>query len=103
MKEGNYQPVPVDDAKRIAERYQKTHVVIVSYDETINVMHVTTYGLRDQRDKQNAANIGEFIANQLGADLSLGMRFQDFGANALRAAEARGYAKAMIEMGVELP
>ncbi len=71
MKEGNYQPVPVDDAKRIAERYQKTHVVIVSYDETINVMHVTTYGLRDQRDKQNAANIGDVYRKPAWSGLEL--------------------------------
>ena len=65
--EPEHLPIPVNTAQNIAETYNKTHVVIVGYDERINMFHRTTFGLRDDRDKQNAAAMGEHIMKALGA------------------------------------
>jgi hypothetical protein len=63
----DYKPVPVDAARRIANLYEKDLALIVTWDRTHNLTHVTTYG-RTVELKEVAASAGERIAKMLGLD-----------------------------------
>ena len=72
-----YQPVPVEAAKLIARRYDKSIVVILAYDAEHRVTHTTTYG-ESEKDKIYAAAGGDRCAEALGCDLQLKTTFEDF-------------------------
>jgi hypothetical protein len=60
----DYQPITVDAAREIAERFGKRIVVIVGWDGGTGQTHITTYGER-AADKPWAAQAGEVIAQAL--------------------------------------
>lgn len=72
-----YQPVPVNVAKQIAESFQKSQVVILSYDQEHNLTHTTTYGVA-AFDKEQAAAIGELVTKAIGCDMSKRVNYEDF-------------------------
>lgn len=72
-----YVEVPVTAAKAIAERYQKSQVVILAWDPVHKLTHTTTYGV-EAFDKENAAAAGEICTAAIGADLSKRQTFEDF-------------------------
>lgn len=60
-----YQPIPTAVAKQIAERYNKSIVIICAFDPEHGMLHTTTYGASEQ-DKALAADGGEIAAKALG-------------------------------------
>jgi len=56
-----YRPVPVNVAREISERFEKSMVVIGTYDSKHDMLHTTTYGV-EPKDKENAADWGELFA-----------------------------------------
>jgi hypothetical protein len=59
-----YQPVPVQVARKIAAVYAKQCVVIACYDERYQKTHVTTYG-QEPHHKEMAANAGDEVGRVL--------------------------------------
>lgn len=82
-----YRPIPVDEARAIADRYRKRMVVILAYDGAHEKTHVTTYGVAAE-DKVNAAAVGDRCAAVVGADLAQKQSHEDF-----RAIEASQWAE----------
>jgi voltage-gated potassium channel Kch len=72
-----YTPVPVQAAREIAEKYEKSHVIINTWDSVHGLLHTTTYGVTEQQ-KHQAAIGGEKAAIALGADLGKADKFEDF-------------------------
>ena len=72
-----YLPIPVNTAREISERYQKSMVVILAYDPEHQKTHTTTYGV-SAFEKENAAACGELCALTLGGDLSKKQTHEDF-------------------------
>lgn len=70
--------VPVKVARGIAIESDLTHVVVIGFDERENMFQTATFGLRDDRDKVNAAAMGEYLTKILGGDLAQGKTFEDF-------------------------
>lgn len=77
MSTTKYQPVPVETAKSIATEFNKSMVVILSYDAASGQTHTTTYGV-SAVDKENAAAAGEKATAAIGSDLSRRVVFEDF-------------------------
>lgn len=75
-----YLPVPVDVAREISNRFEKSIVVIISFDEAHQLTHTTTYGKR-AADKIVAAEWGEKFTEASGADLSSKTNYEDFRAD----------------------
>lgn len=69
--------IPVEEAKRIAEKFGKTHVVITAYDRREQMTYTATYGVEAQ-DKVEAARMGEIFAGAAGCDLSKSTMYEDF-------------------------
>ena len=57
----SYQPVPVDVAAQIAERFSKDIAIILTWDGLHNLVHTTTWG-HSANDKLVAADAGETVA-----------------------------------------
>lgn len=74
---GEYIPIPVDVARKIADVFDKDMVIIVSWDSAFRVTHCTTYG-RSARCKAAAAAAGEEFMKHLGCDLARSEYFEDF-------------------------
>ncbi len=72
-----YLQVPVSVARDIAERFSKSQVVILCYDADHEMTHTTTFG-RSAFDKENAAAVGEKLAQAVGGDLGRKQVFEDF-------------------------
>lgn len=53
-----YKPVPVAEAVRIADQFDKLCVVILAYDQAHGLTHCTSYG-KSAEAKQWAAGVGE--------------------------------------------
>jgi hypothetical protein len=70
-------PIPVQEAKGIASRYEKDQVLIVAWDAESNLTHVVTYG-RLPEHKVQAAKAGEWIARELGLDRARQQTYEDF-------------------------
>jgi hypothetical protein len=60
-----YKNIPIAAAKRIAKDYDKDQVIIVTWDNTHSMMHVTTYG-KSINDCEQAAQGGNFVRKALG-------------------------------------
>jgi hypothetical protein len=58
---GDYVPVPIEVAKRIAADFAKHQVVIWTYDAAHRTQHVTTYGGPSLGDSIRAAEAGNAI------------------------------------------
>lgn len=63
-KEG-YKQVPVEVGMNVCHNFDKDQAIIVSVDKAHDKLHFTTYG-RSTLDKIEAANAGDWIAEQLG-------------------------------------
>lgn len=76
MTPATYRPIPVAEARRIAQRFGKDLVVIFAYEEGNNISHTTTFGA-SLPYKHIAADLGEQFASIAGASNER-IRFQDF-------------------------
>jgi hypothetical protein len=77
MTTKEYMPVPVADARWIAEQYAKSIVIILAWDREHGALHTTTYGASAE-DKVCAAHGGEIATAALGCDLSKARDYEDF-------------------------
>jgi hypothetical protein len=57
---------PIRVAKLISGESDLTHVIVVGFDERDNTFQCATFGARDERDKFNAAAMGEHVMAFLG-------------------------------------
>lgn len=73
----DYKPVPVEAARKIAVKFDKSMVVILAYDPAHQLTHTTTYGV-SAIEKEQAAAAGELLARTIGADLNQKTEFEDF-------------------------
>lgn len=75
----DYKPVTVDAARQLAEHFEKSIVIISTWDEKHGLLHVTTYGVGARR-KLNAATGGEIVEKALGGaeGLELQKVYEDF-------------------------
>lgn len=62
---GEYIEIPISAARQIAETYSKNQVIIVTWDDTNQMVHVTTYGTTQPFSAQ-AAQGGNFVKEALG-------------------------------------
>ena len=74
---GPYLPVAVEEARRIAEQFKKSRVVVLAWDPTHWLLHTTTFGV-EPLDKAVAADWGRDAAILLGCDLSQNLCFSDY-------------------------
>jgi hypothetical protein len=72
-----YEPVPVEVAREIAEKYHKSIVIIFAHDPVHGLMHTTTYGT-DPQNKAWAAQGGEIATKALGGIPQSDMVFEDY-------------------------
>lgn len=88
---GEYQPIPVDIARRIARDYAKGVVVIFAWDVLHDRTHCTTYAVHPGH-KEFAAELGRKTLDALGVPKVAGESFEDFRARpeAEAAAEIAG-------------
>lgn len=75
-----YIPIPVEVAAGLGSTYGKQVVVIVAWDGTHEILHVTTWG-RDALHKDWAANLGAACSMAAGADIAESRYFEDFRAS----------------------
>jgi hypothetical protein len=71
-----YKPIPVEEAHRIAKSYEKSQVIILTWDSVHKLMHATTFG-ESMEDKKQAAEGSKRIMAFLGADLDRKSIFED--------------------------
>jgi hypothetical protein len=74
---GEYQPIPVSEAKRIAEQFDKDMVIINAWDSEHQLNHTTTYG-KTPEQKEIAADAGEVTARALGCCIEAKKSYEDF-------------------------
>ena len=60
-----YKSIPITVAKEIASKYDKSQVIVITWDKLHNTTHVTTYG-KTIEDCEQAAKGGNFIKKALG-------------------------------------
>ncbi len=77
MPKSEYLPVPVEAARRIAETYKKSMVIINAWDDEHARLHTTTYGI-DPIDKAMAADGGAIAAKALDVDMLQAHAFEDY-------------------------
>jgi len=65
----NHTPIPVLEAKKISDQYNKSIVIIAAWDPNSGLLHVTTYGV-SENEKVEAALGGEIVSRALGASFS---------------------------------
>jgi hypothetical protein len=61
----NTKRIPITEAKRLAETYSQSQVIIVTWDKINNRQHVVTYG-KSITDCEQAALGGNFVKKALG-------------------------------------
>src|SRR5437588_9363562 len=77
MKKIEYKPIPVEAAKEISDKYEKSIVLIWSWDPVHELLHTTTYG-KSIQEKNWAARGGEIAAEALGAIMTEKDTYEDF-------------------------
>lgn len=70
-----YKCIPVAAAKKIAKMYDKNQVIIVTWDRSHGLTHITTYG-KTKLECKEAAKGGSFIAEALGWPKHVGDKFR---------------------------
>ena len=90
-----YKPVPVATAREIAEKFDKSIVIILTHDPVHGLMHTTTYGT-DPHNKAWAAQGGEIASKALGGVLDQSTQFEDYRLST--ALELREALKTFMEM-----
>lgn len=73
----DYEPIPVEEAKMLSEKYSKDIVIINAFDVNFGLLHTTTYGISELQ-KHQAAKGGELTAKILNADIPLSKYYEDF-------------------------
>ena len=61
----NKKRIPINEAKKISEKYGQNQVIIVTWDKINNRQHVVTYG-STITDCEQAAKGGNFVKKALG-------------------------------------
>jgi len=89
MSTKNYIPIPVEAAQELAEKYQKSQVLIVAVDPVHGLFHYTTFGVGAE-DKVAVAHMADTVADII-SDGDTAKVFEDF-----RAGEAAQY-KAQLD------
>jgi hypothetical protein len=64
-KSVEYKEIPISVAKEISEKYDKSQVIIATFDKMHLMTHITTYG-QSISDSEEAAQGGNFIKSALG-------------------------------------
>jgi len=82
----DYQPIPVDAARKVADEYRKDILLIVGWDREANKTDIVTWG-REVEEKVVAANAGETITKQLGLAEATATVHEDFRREGEAAAE----------------
>lgn len=78
MQTDQHKPIPVAEAKRIAEQYSASRVVILAYQPASGLTHTTTYGV-SPKDKEDAADAGDSCTRLLcGAGFNLRRPYEDY-------------------------
>lgn len=100
-----YQPIPVEVAACVGEKFGKTIVIVCAWDPVYGVIHTTTWG-KAPLEKHQAAAGGAIAARALGSDLSRMSSFEDFRDGPCAEAraimdEARKLLKLMDDAGVD--
>ena len=72
-----YKPIPVSEAQRIADQYEKPIVIILAFDRAHGLLHTTTFG-QDAQDKDWAAQGGEIATRALGGGVDEKSNYQDY-------------------------
>ena len=72
-----YLPVPVEAAQYIAQKFDKSIVIISAWDPIHGLLHTTTYGVTPA-DKESAAIGGEIACKALGGLREASTNFEDF-------------------------
>lgn len=72
-----YIPIPVAEAQRIGDGFQKDIVLIVAWEPESNKTNIVTWG-REPGQKSAAANAGDTIAKQLGLADDLAETHEDY-------------------------
>lgn len=75
-----YKDIPPAVAERIAVDFEKSIVIISSWDPAHGLLHTTTWG-RSVLEKVEAANGGVIIARALGAAVEQSVVYEDFRLN----------------------
>jgi hypothetical protein len=88
----NYKPIPVEEAKAIAEQYDKSIVIIFSHDPVYGLLHTTTFGSGPQ-EKEWAAQGGEIATRALGGVVELKTDFEDY-----RLAQAQNLLRVLKDL-----
>jgi hypothetical protein len=78
-----YNPVPVETARRVGDEFGKSIVIINAWDPVHGKLHTTTWG-RSGDEKGWAALGGQRTAQVLGAVPDLGEIYQDYRIQLLR-------------------
>jgi len=75
----DYAPIPVSEAKRLAESFGKSMVVVLAYDPAYQLTHTTTYGIGPQ-EKEIAADTGERCAKLICGEAGFQLRksYEDY-------------------------
>lgn len=73
-----YLEVPVKEAKRISDEFDKDVVVILTYNVEHNLFHTTTFGRESDQNKLWAADLGDMMTLQAGADMTQKDVYADF-------------------------
>lgn len=60
-----YKPIPISVAKEIAKKYDKDQVIVLTWDKTFGMSHVTTFG-KSIEDCAQAAEGGNKLKRVLG-------------------------------------
>lgn len=73
----DYKPVPVEAAKQIAQQFDKSQVIIVTFDPLFRLLHRTSYGV-SAMDKVAAAHAADEFVRSTGAEPRLRQTHEDF-------------------------
>lgn len=73
-----YQEIPVKEAKQISDKFDKDVVVILTYNVEHNLFHTTTFGRESNQNKLWAADLGDMMTKQAGADMTQKDVYADF-------------------------
>lgn len=75
-----YKPIPVEAAREIAAKYDKTMVVVLAWDPVHRLTHATSYGV-SAFEKEQAAGVADICTEAIGGDLSKKRTVEDFHRN----------------------
>ncbi len=72
-----YKPIPSVEARILAEKYDKSIVILWAWDPVYGLLHTTTYGV-SQQEKDWAAKGGEIATAALGGQVPARIEYEDY-------------------------